>query len=250
MMSKTKLQIVVLGCLLSMKVFAGNMGWDEGGGSLVVTLSAGPAWVTGLENETVFLQPGFANTYTMDDGDSTLGIAELFVGWNSVSNSSFQGQLGVAVAGTSQLELEGSVWQNANPNLNNFNYSFNVRHLSLAAKAKILGDFGYSFYPYVSGSLGYGYNRATDFSLSPVTSTTAPAFVFSNNSTGTFTYTAGAGIDISINEGWRIGLGYEFADWGAVELGLAPIQISPLASALEINHIYTQQFLVSISYLS
>lgn len=224
------------------------MGWgNEQVASYVITLSGGPAWVTGKDDQTIFFTPTYINTYTVNNNDNTLGALELFAGWNSASSSSFQGQLGLAIAGTSQATIEGGVWQNVTPALKSFNYSYKVRHMHIAAKAKLLGDFGYTFYPYLSGSLGYGYNRATDFSLSYQQFTVPAVYVFTNSSTSAFTYTAGAGIEVELATNWRIGVGYEFADWGKIELGRAPGQIS--GSTLGLNHFYTQQFQVSLSYL-
>ncbi|CEK09185.1 outer membrane protein [Legionella hackeliae] len=248
-MSKMKLQVVMLSSLLSSTAFAGTMGWEDNEvWPLVITLSGGPAWITGLDNQTITVEPDVVKTYTADNNDETLGVVELFVGWNSASSSSVQGQLGLAVVGTSSAALQGSIWEDANPNFDNFYYSFNVRHLHVAAKAKLVGDMGYNFMPYISGSLGYGYNRATNFSITPKIFQEVAAPAYTDSNTSTFTYTAGVGIEYLISSNWRMGLGYEFADWGKIELGLAPNQIA--GSSYGINHLYTQQFQLSLSYFT
>ncbi|KTC86862.1 outer membrane protein [Legionella brunensis] len=247
-MSKMKLQIAAL-CFFSSSVLAGTMGLEENTiWPLVFTLSGGPAWITGQNDQTITVEPDVVKTYTADSDDETVGIAELFIGWNTASSSSIQGQLGLAVVGTSQATLNGSIWEDADPNFDNYYYSYKVRHFHVAAKAKLLGNLGYSFMPYLSGSLGYGYNRATNFSITPKIFQEVPAPAFTDANTSSFTYTAGAGIEWAFSSNWRVGIGYEFADWGKVEFGLAPGQIP--GSSYGLNHLYSQQFQLSLSYFS
>ncbi len=100
--------------------------------------------------------------------------------------------------------------------------------------------------PYVSGSLGVGFNQAYHFNITPTIFAAVPAPNFTSNTTVAFTYTLGIGLQRAINAHWKVSAGYEFADWGKSQLGTALGQT--LGAGLSLNHLYTNGIQFSLSY--
>lgn len=153
----------------------------------------------------------------------------------------------MAVAATSNLKIEGDVWEDADPAFYNFFYSYKINHIHIAAKGKLIGNFITFVNPYLSGSLGVGFNRARDFTITPKIFEEGPAPEFTSNTRTAFTYTVGAGIQKDFFSRWQLGIGYEFADWGKSNLERAPGQT--LDNVLGLNHLYTHELQFSVSYI-
>ncbi len=234
--------------LLTQNSIAGAMGetvkhhWPQ-----VITLSLGPAWTDSSEGQTFFLQPDVEKTYTATKKTNTLFDAELFYGLQHQFPSAFVGQLGIAVAATTDTKLRGDVWEDADPDFNNFFYTYKVNHTHIAAKGKLIGNFIPFASPYISASLGVGFNRAHDFTITPKIVEEVPAPAFTSNTQTAFTYTLGVGVQKTFYSKWQVGIGYEFADWGQSNLGRAPGQT--LNDGLGLRHIYTNELQFSLSYL-
>lgn len=214
----------------------------------VGTLSAGPAWATAGETQTFFLTPAIEKTYAAEKTSKVLGSGELFLGGQKALNNSWLGQLGLALGLAGDAQAQGIIWDDANPEFNNLSYAYKIRHGRVAVKGKLLHDSGSWFTPWVSGSLGVGFNRAHDFTNTPLRFEAVPNSNFANKTKTAFTYTVGAGVQKTINEHWQLGVGYEFADWGHSELGRAFGQ--SLNSGLQLDHLYTNGVLLNITYLS
>ncbi|MCX7090622.1 MAG: outer membrane beta-barrel protein [Legionellales bacterium] len=163
-------------------------------------------------------------------------------------NAQFTGQFGLALAASSNANLNGDIWQDADPDFNNFSYKYQVSHTHVAVKGKLLVDVGQVVKPYVSGSLGVGFNRAHNFTITPKLFQQIAPLAFQSNTTTSFTYTLGAGIQKSLNEHWQAGLGYEFADWGNSQLARATGQ--SLNSGLSLSNLYTNSLQFSVSYIA
>ena len=214
--------------------------------SYLVTLSAGPAWTNGGETQTFYLQPDNKKTYTADNNTSVIAAGELFFGMQHTLNALFQGQIGLAIATVSNVTFSGTIWDDANPNLNNYTYTYTVQHSHLAVKGKLLMDLGHALSPYISASVGAGYNQARNFIITPSNSgSVAPPGFLSHTQTN-LTYTLGIGMQTEITNHWQVGVGYEFANWGKNNLAAAPGQT--LGQGLALNHFYTQQMQFSLSY--
>lgn len=215
--------------------------------SKVVTVSVGPAWSNPQKTQALTLQPDIKKTYVSTNGSSSLLSGEIFLGLQRPLYSMLDGQLGVAVAGASNVNLSGDVWEDMNPNFNNYVYKYNVNHAHVALKAKLLSHVKDIYSPYVSGSLGAGFNHAYAFSLTPKIYEEVPAPLFRANTTTALTYTLGLGIQRAMNANWQVGVGYEFADWGKSHLAAAPEQT--IGNGLSLNHLYTNELQLSITYL-
>lgn len=212
----------------------------------IVTLSAGPIWENGGQTQTFYVAPFIQKTYTANKLTNTLFDGELFLGIERPLRSNLQGQLGLAVAATSNANLSGDIWDDADPRFNNFTYVYKIQHTHLALKGKLLNDWRYKLKPYVSGSLGVGFNEAYNFNITPTIFAAIPAPNFASKTNIAFTYTLGLGLQRAINTHWRASAGYEFADWGKSQLGVATGQT--LSDRFSLNHLYTNGLQLSLSY--
>jgi hypothetical protein len=255
--------VVALACLFSTNALAGSMGTRSnfGEGCFVATLSIGPAWARPGEEQTVIIQPDLIKTYSpiptsralkfvsVARGTDTLAAGELFLGLRGAINSIVEGQLGLVVGAGSQVKLQGSVFEDANPQFNNFSYSYGVRNTRVAAKAKFLYDTGiYDLYPYLSGSAGIGFNHASGFALKPNIIEEIPAPPFEGKNETSFSYSIGLGLETALDPNWRLGLGYEMVNWGRSALGRGDGQRA--GRGIVVKNLRANEVLVSLSYVA
>ncbi len=232
---------------LTCQSLAGTMGpvkdW-----SLVASIAAGPVWAKAGATQTFYLAPEIEKTYVADKATNTLGSGELFVGIQKAFSSQWLGQLGVEGATTGNAQLRGVIWDDTEPQFANHSYQYNVRNTRVAVKGKLLLDKGYWVMPWISASLGVGFNYAHDFTNTPLIFEALPNSNFSNNTETAFTYTLGAGMQKALSDHWQLGAGYEFADWGKSILGRASGQTTN--SGLTLNHLYTNGVLFNLTYIA
>lgn len=233
-------------CLLCANVaLAGTMG-DVATWRPVGTLSLGPEWAVVGQTQTIFLQPTIQNTYIAKHHTSTLGEGELFVGAQRVFSDRWQAQVGLVVAGTTSASVNSDVWVDANPEFNNFTDTYRIEHAHIAAEGKVYMDVHAFAKPYVSGSLGVGFNRAYGDTLTTKLFQEIPPPVFTSHTTTALSYTLGAGLVRNLSHAWQVGMGYQFTDWGTTSLAAAPGQT--VNGGLSLNHVYTNQLLFGLSY--
>jgi len=214
---------------------------------LVLGLSGGPAWTQAGETQTFFLQPDVEKSYVAKKNNQALGSGELFLGVQKNLHSSATGQIGIAVAGATAVKLTGNILEDADPSFNNFNYAYKINHAYLGLKGRLIAGTMYGLQPYLSGSAGVGFNRAYNFSISPIISEEVPAPAFTANTNAAFSYTLGIGLQKSLSANWQLGVGYEFADWGSYDLGAASGQT--LNQGLSLDHVYVQQLQFTVIYI-
>ena len=216
---------------------------------IVLTLSGGGAWYAAGQTQTFYLQPGFKNTYVANTPTKVLAEGEVFVGLQNPLPLSLIGQLGLTFAGSGDAHLQGRIWEAGEPAFDNFCYQYQINHMHVGLKGKLFKPFANTSYlPYVGGSLGVGYNHAYDFTMQSVAFETLPEPLFTNNTETTLTYTLSAGVQKILNQHWQVGAGYEFSDWGKSRLSRA--QGQTLSNGLLLNHLYTNQLQLNVSYLS
>lgn len=216
--------------------------------SVVASLSVGPVWESAGNTQTFYLTPEIEKTYAANHLSHALVDGEIFFGIQKPLREKLEGQLGLAVATTGNASLSGQIWDDADPEFNNYTYNYRVKHTHLALKGKLLSGPGYIVTPWVSGSLGIGFNRAHKFSNTPTISEVVAMPDFASNTTTAFTYTLGVGVQRQINPHWQVGIGYEFADWGKSQLSRALQQT--LNNGLSLSHLYTSGFLLNLTYLA
>jgi len=215
----------------------------------VATISGGPIWESGGQTQTFFLQPDVEKTYAARSKSHTLAQGEVFVGVQRTLHPRLQGQLGFSVSTTSVANLAGNVWDDADPSFNNFTYAYKIRHTHVALKGVLLTDMRFfALKPYVSASIGPGFNQAYHYSNTPTISEAVATPNFASNTSTSFTYTVGVGVRRALNTHWQAGVGYEFADWGSSQLGRALGQT--MGDGLRLNHLYTNGLLFNLTWLS
>lgn len=129
-----------------------------------------------------------------------------------------------------------------------FVYRYRIQHTHIAAKGKLLAEKGYWLTPWVSGSLGVGFNRAHKFENTPTIFQALPNPNFTSHTKTDFTYTLGAGVQRALNAHWQTGVGYEFADRG--KSSLQRVEGQTLNSGLSLNHLYTNGVMFNLTYLA
>ena len=217
----------------------------------VVMLSGGPGWSTPGKTQTISLEADGPNTYNNQSKTQTLGMGELFVGFHKQSSSlPMQSQWGVLVSAAAMARLKGEIWQFADSEFNNMNYSYNINQLRIGLRTKWILDkylITDKIKPYITGSIGAGFNRSFSFYNYGKISSVVANPNFENKALTAFNYSAGVGLQKFINQKTQLGIGYEIFDWGKSTLGPAPGQATN--TALSLNHLYMQTLLLNVSYL-
>lgn len=215
--------------------------------SRVVTLSLGASWTQSHHSVTETLAPEIVNTYTANNNGDAFAVGEIFAGMERELSPGWLGQLGVAVAGGGNTDRSGDIWANADPDFDNFTYNYSINRVYVGLKGKVLADVAsIGIQPYVSGSLGLGFNHAFGYaSVAKIPEEVADQ-PFGSNVTTSFAYTVGAGIQKTFTPNWAIGVGYEFSDWG--KSSLASIPGVTQSNSLVLDHLYNNAVLVNLSY--
>jgi opacity protein-like surface antigen len=241
--------IMLFGIMLSSSVFAVTENQISSGGQFFIGLSPGVAWVSGNKTQTLSLETDVQKTYTADNNASATPSGEIFIGWQKPHfiRQALTSQIGISVFGAGNAKLSGNIWEDANPNFNNFSYSYKIQHTHVALKGRLIGNTDFFVDPYISGSIGVGFNRAENFTSQPTTSGEVAAPPFGSHSTSTFVYTLGLGVQKSLTENLHVALGYEFADWGKTQLSRANSQT--INQGLTLNHLYANQLQLSLFYI-
>jgi len=240
--------IILLFGLSTQNVFSGTMGPVVPDWGYVGTLSLGSVWANNQSAQTFYLAPEIEKTYTTADSGNAVFDGEVFLGMQHHFQNPLWLQLGLAVAATSNANFSGSIWDDANPEFNNFDYEYSIQHTHLAAKAKLLYDTGFIVMPWVSGSVGVAWNQANKFTIASTISEAIDTPYYPSNTQTAFTYNIGAGVQYALTQNFQLGIGYEFADWGKTLFGQANGQT--LTNGFGINHVYTNGFLVNLTYSS
>ncbi len=231
--------------------FAGTMGpvaEPQSPRLWVTSVSVGPVWERGGKTQTFNLTPTIERTYAAQRDTHGFFNGEIFVGLQKTLSQSILGQLGLAVAATSHAKPSGSIWDDADPQFNNYVYRYHIQHTHIAVKGKLLAERGYWLTPWISGSVGVGFNKSRDFENTPTIFEALPNPNFASHTKSDFTYTLGAGVQKALNAHWQAGVGYEFADWGRSSLGRAAGQT--LNNGLALRHLYTKGVLFNLTYLA
>ncbi len=198
-----------------------------------------------------FLTPEIEKSYVARKATHGLASGEFFLGMQKelpFLPSQWLGQIGLAIATTSNAKLEGNVWDDADPQFDNYRYQYSLHSTRVALKGLLLLDKGYWVTPWVSASLGVGFNRAHGYNNTPLIFQAVADSNFTDHTKTSFTNTLGAGIQKPINLHWQIGMGYEFADWGKSALGRSSGQTMNTGLALE--HLYTHGVSFNLTYIS
>ncbi len=144
---------VVVAGMLATQAFAGEMTW-------VGSIAAGPTWASASGVDTLYLTPEVEKAYAVENSTSVLVDGEFFAGIQKTLCPQWLGQLGLAMAATSDAHLSGEIWDDADAVFNNYSYQYAIYNTRVALKGKLLLDKSKLAMPWVSASLGVGFNRA------------------------------------------------------------------------------------------
>lgn len=211
------------------------------------TLSSGPNWGQGGKTQSFYLTPEIDKAYVARLNTRVFVNGEVFIGLQKKLPRFFLGQLGLAVASTSNVPLSGEIWDEGDAVFANYRYTYKIQHAHLAVKGKLLADLGFWVTPWVSASVGVGFNKAYAFNNTTTIFEAVANPNFINNTQSTYTYTIDLGIQKALSERWQVSVGYEFADWGKSSLGRAPEQT--LNSGLKLSHLYSNGLVFGLTYL-
>ena len=249
-MNKNSAVLIMAANFLATSALAGTMGpvTAQSAWTWIGSFSAGPVWESAGNTQTFYLTPDIEKAYVAHKSSNALFDGEVFLGAQKALTQTLQGQLGLAVGFTSNARLGGVIWDDVDPLFENFTYNYKIQHTHVAVKGKLLADTGFWLIPWVSGSLGIGFNDAHGFHSTPAIFEALPTPDFSSHTQTALTYAVGAGVQKALNAHWQIGVGYEFADWGKSQLGRASEQT--LNGGLALNHLYTNGVLLNLTYLA
>lgn len=210
-----------------------------------LTLSAGPAWTKRSPDETLPLTNNvtYIYKYSNDFPKHTDPTGEIFFGLQKTIERGFRGQFGGAIAFIRD-QLSGSFSQSTTPNQSG-SFNYNVNGVRYAAKAKLIADIPYDLSLYFSGSAGAAVNKTSKYKI--INPSIYQQAIFQDQRQNTFSYTLGVGLEREFCLHWRVGIGYEYADWGKHQLERASWQT--LNYGLNAEHMYTSEIQFSLTYL-
>lgn len=232
--------------LISDVIQAGTIGDANRDLTWFGTINIGSIWERSGQTQTFYLTPEVEKSYIAQNYTHDLVAGEIFLGLQKDLPQSLQAQLGIAFAITDSAPLSGHIWDDANSEFNNYDYSYFVQHTHIAFKGKLLADRGYWFLPWVSVSLGLGFNDAHNFKNKPLIFEAVADSNFSSHITTAFTYTLGVGIQREVYKHLQVGIGYEFSDWGKSQLGRALGQT--MNNGLSLENFYTNGVMANLTY--
>lgn len=217
----------------------------------VFTLSIGPGFTSPGEDQILTLTPDVPYAYYADKSSSTLGFVSLFGGIEKRNDEGhFLGQFGLELLGATNVNLNGDAWIDADPDFNDFFYSYKINHSHIALKGRLLSNAPYTerkgIASYLSASVGIGFNYAYDFSMQKRIYEAVIPPLFDAHTKTSFIYAFGIGLEKALNQQWRFSVGYEFADWGSSALSKAEGQST--SYGLTLNHLFMNNILFGMSY--
>lgn len=247
-MNKNYIILTLSTSLLTTCLYAGTIGSlkSQPEWTWLAALSGGALWENVNRNQTLFLTPEIEKHYEAKKLTNTLTNGEFFLGLQKKLSDQVQSQLGVSLGITRNAKLQGEIWDENDPQFNNHSYQYKIQHQHVALKSRLLIDKGYLLIPYISGSIGIGFNHAHAFNNSPLIPEALPNNNFTNNIKTSLTYSLGAGVQKRLNPNWQLGIGYEFYNWGKSELGQAFGQ--SINNTLTLNHLYINGLLLNLTY--
>jgi hypothetical protein len=212
-----------------------------------ISISVGPSWSQPGATQTIALQPDVIDTYAHQTPINTLANGEVFFG---IQRDLFQhvvGQFGLAFYISSPANLNGSIQVDGDPNFQNYTYQYRINHEHIALKSKWIFQQSLNINPYISGSVGVGFNRSYQYAVTPIIFQALPMPLFQSNTQTVVSYSLGGGFQRTFGQHITAAVGYQFVSWGASHLAPASGQTS--AKGLGLSNVYSQGIEFNISYL-
>lgn len=215
-------------------------------------LSGGPVWSASGEKQTISLQPGVVNTYQPDRNVSTFGTGSVFMGVDRDFWHGSKLQAGVAVTGSGPDVVRGGVWQDANPNFDNFEYTYRVSQIRLGLKGRVVGKNNHLFKkvekikPYGSGEIAVAWNRSYAYETIARIDTAVLQPNFDSYTKTALSYAFSAGLQGDVTDHVAMAVGYQITSWGNSNLGPANLQTT--STRLGLSSIYANEMQFSLIY--
>ena len=249
-----KLGITGLCAFFSMGAYAGDAIYGTAYGtelplifSSIITVSGGPAWANPGQNQYFYpmTQPPFIEHFHYNSNTGILATGEIFFGLQRIVQPGIIGELGIGLAGASDASAKGEVDIDGVVDVNSFAYK--IDHGRVEFKGRLISNYFQLVQPYISTSFGAGFNNTHAYVPYTVDPILYPPSWFDSATNIAFSYTVGLGVQTSLSPNWQVGIGYEFADWGKNYLGTDAAEILGFGPGL--THLYTNELLLSISYI-
>src|SRR5579862_7400442 len=93
---------------------------------MVATLSAGPVWQRSTNNQTFYLADELEKSYRYDLSSTSLAEGEFFIGLQQAILERANVQFGIMLAANSQTRESGKIWDDADPEFDNFNFKYKI----------------------------------------------------------------------------------------------------------------------------
>jgi opacity protein-like surface antigen len=241
--------ITIIADILTTNAFGANFDYfsNLSDWPLVVSVSGGTGFTRAGATQTINLAPLTIKTFAAHKATNTVAAGSVFIGLQKKLMPQLLGQYGFVIAKTSDANLQGYIWDDANPIFDNAIYQYHIQSTRVAVQGKLLLDKVRWIEPWIGGSLGVSFNRAHGFNNIPTIAEALPMNNFDGHIENSFSYTLGAGFQTPINKNWQIGVGYEFADWGESQLNRANGQTEN--SGPTMNHLYSQAIMLNLTYV-
>ena len=246
--------VVLTSFLYAGFVHAGEMGSTQRDFHGLLMLSGGPVWAEAGKQQTMTLttQPVAQNMYVPARNVSTFGSGSLFLAIEHLSWNSTRVALGLAVTGSGQATVRGSVLQEGDATFDNFEYDYNINQVRLGLKGRVVATDFYmlrSFkriMPYGSAEIALAWNRSYGYAMRPKIDTAVLQPPFTPNTVTALSYAFAAGLQTNVREHVDVAIGYEIANWGNSHLGLAHAQTTTTKFGL--SSLYASEFQFSVIY--
>lgn len=211
--------------------------------------SLGPSWTNSGEGQTIYFESDLLKGFepTNLNNSNLMFNGEFFFGIEKQYFKKIQSEFGLAVYISTPAKLNGYILEDASPELINYKYQYKISHEHFVIKSKWITENDYQLNPYISGSIGLGFNYSYHYQESPLLYQ-EPSFPgFQSRFNTSFIYSVGVGFRRPINEHFFGEVGYQLVSWGASGLNKASGQ--PINDSLKLSNLISQGIEFTLTYL-
>lgn len=175
-------------------------------------------------SQTLTLLNGFQNRYRRDNDYQGFWLFNLSATRTVFHRNRDFFDLGIDVAGSTNLTTEGAVLQFANPQFDNLDYSYDMNHYHVNALGKWAKPFNNGLQLEATVDAGLSINRSHNYQENPRILAAVILAPFAPKNAYGFNYGLSIGISKGIQQQNRVGLLYAYRDLGPAKIGVSPQQ--------------------------
>lgn len=167
--------------------------------------------------------------------------------WEAHDNKTYQ--LGISYQQLTHFNRDSQFTQGVDAQSTDlYHYHYSVLTKQLLIAGKILLTMKEHYHPYFLAGIGAAHNHAYHYTtdVPPLLTFTR---LYQDNTTNSFSYLLRIGIDTDITSNVRLGIGYQFTDYGKIKLGNAEIDTTSVQGTLSQTHFYANELIAQLSYL-